>query len=127
MDIPRERCVFSVAYTNATSRRARSHVGLASAVDGLNEMPGIWVRPTPAAPPALTLFGSTNLNSRSADLDTELSFVLATTDPALQQRLGEEVEGLREHGRPWRGDRDSDSRKVTLGTRALVSVVGGML
>ncbi|TBU50307.1 CDP-diacylglycerol-glycerol-3-phosphate 3-phosphatidyltransferase [Dichomitus squalens] len=89
---------------------------------------GIWVRPTPTSTPALTLFGSTNLNSRSANLDTELSFVLATRSPALRQRFAEEVEGLREHARPWRGQDDSDeARRVRLGTRALVAFVGGML
>ncbi|KAM5532317.1 hypothetical protein V8D89_013996 [Ganoderma adspersum] len=90
---------------------------------------GIWVRPTPTSTPALTLFGSTNLNSRSANLDTELSFVLATTSPALRQRLAEEVDGLREHATPWRGQdsSDDDARRVRLGTRALVAFVGGML
>ncbi|KAL7283697.1 hypothetical protein ACG7TL_003133 [Trametes sanguinea] len=58
---------------------------------------GIWVRPAPSATPVLTLFGSTNLNSRSANLDTELSFVLATTSPTLRQRLADEVDGLRTH------------------------------
>ena len=75
----------------------------------------------------LTLFGSTNLNSRSANLDTELSFVLATTSPSLRQRLAEEVDGLRAHAHPWRGESDSEDRRVRLGTRALVGIVGGML
>ncbi|KAI0665236.1 hypothetical protein C8Q70DRAFT_904383 [Cubamyces menziesii] len=88
---------------------------------------GIWVRPTPSAAPMLTLFGSTNLNSRSANLDTELSFVLATTSPSLRQRLAEEVDGLRAHAHPWRGESDSEDRRVRLGTRALVGIVGGML
>ncbi|KAI0636588.1 hypothetical protein C8Q77DRAFT_1189038 [Trametes polyzona] len=88
---------------------------------------GIWVRPTPSSTPALTLFGSTNLNSRSANLDTELSFVLATTSPALRQRLAEEVDGLRAHARTWRGESNSEERRVRLGTRLLVGVVGGML
>lgn len=38
--------------------------------------PGIWLSPSPKSLPILTLFGSTNLNSRSAHLDTELSFVM---------------------------------------------------
>ncbi|KAH9852718.1 hypothetical protein C2E23DRAFT_824988 [Lenzites betulinus] len=88
---------------------------------------GIWVRPTPCSTPALTLFGSTNLNSRSANLDTELSFVLATTSPALRQRLAEEVDGLRAHAREWRGEGNSEERRVRMGTRLLVGVVGGML
>ena len=53
--------------------------------------------------------------------------MLATTDPGLRRRLANEVDGLRAHARPWRGGHDSDSRRVRPGTRALVSVVGGML
>ena len=54
--------------------------------------------------------------------------MLATRSPALRQRLAEEVDGLREHAQPWRGQDDSDeARRVRLGTRALVAFVGGML
>ncbi|KAH9952145.1 CDP-diacylglycerol-glycerol-3-phosphate 3-phosphatidyltransferase [Amylocystis lapponica] len=84
---------------------------------------GIWLRTAPDAPPLLTLFGSTNLNSRSANIDTELSFVLATTAPELRTRLAEEVDALREHALPWRGG----ERRVRVGTRILVGAVGGML
>lgn len=84
---------------------------------------GIWLRPSPAVDPCLTLFGSTNLNSRSANLDTELSFLLATACPDLRRRLGAEVDGLRAHALLWRGG----GRHVRLGTRALVALVGGML
>ncbi|KAI0748459.1 hypothetical protein C8Q80DRAFT_1104426 [Daedaleopsis nitida] len=88
---------------------------------------GIWVRPSPSSDPVLTLFGSTNLNSRSANLDTELSFVMATTSTALQKKLAEEVDGLRANAHSWRGESDSGSRRVRLGTRALVGLVGAML
>jgi len=37
---------------------------------------GIWISPSSKSPPILTLLGSTNLNSRSAHLDTELSFLI---------------------------------------------------
>ncbi|GBE81880.1 hypothetical protein BKA93DRAFT_743850 [Sparassis latifolia] len=84
---------------------------------------GIWLRPTPNASPLLTLFGSTNLNSRSSNLDTELSFLLVTSAPELRARLAEEADGLRAHAQPWRGE----ERKVRIGTRVLVSAVGGML
>ncbi|KAI0797447.1 hypothetical protein C8Q75DRAFT_738076 [Abortiporus biennis] len=84
---------------------------------------GIWLRPTPTSTPYLTLFGSTNLNSRSANLDTELSFLLVTTSNSLRDRLAEEVDGLREYSRPWRGA----ERKVRVGTKALVAIMGGML
>ncbi|OBZ65702.1 CDP-diacylglycerol--glycerol-3-phosphate 3-phosphatidyltransferase [Grifola frondosa] len=81
---------------------------------------GIWLRPTMSSTPNLTLFGSTNLNARSADLDTELSFVLATTAPALRETLAAEADGLRAHAQTWRGC----ERRVRVGTRALVGVVG---
>ena len=84
---------------------------------------GIWLRPTPLSHPNLTLFGSTNLNSRSSNLDTELSFMMVTTSPLLRKRLGEEVEGLREDSGAWRGG----ERNVRIGTRILVGLVGNML
>lgn len=71
----------------------------------------------------MTLFGSTNLNSRSANLDTELSFLLVTSADTLRQRLAEEVEGLRSQTTLWRGGH----RQVSLGTKALVAIMGGML
>ncbi|KIK66890.1 hypothetical protein GYMLUDRAFT_257598 [Collybiopsis luxurians FD-317 M1] len=37
---------------------------------------GLWLSPSADSAPVLTLFGSTNLNSRSSDIDTELSFVM---------------------------------------------------
>ncbi|KZT70067.1 hypothetical protein DAEQUDRAFT_750479 [Daedalea quercina L-15889] len=64
---------------------------------------GMWLRPTSSSRPCLTLFGSTNLNSRSANIDTELSFMLVTTSPNLRTQLAEEVDGLRSHAYPWRG------------------------
>lgn len=90
---------------------------------------GIWYRPTSSSPPHLTLFGSTNLNSRSANLDTELSFLLLTAAPALRTQLDAEVHHLRKHARKvseedWR----ADERRVRLGTRMLVAAgVEGML
>ncbi|KAJ3552802.1 hypothetical protein NM688_g3961 [Phlebia brevispora] len=84
---------------------------------------GLWLRPNESSDPYLTLFGSTNLNSRSANLDTELSFVLATTSENLRQRLSEEAANLWSQAQPWRGNK----RPVRLGTKALVAAVGGML
>lgn len=84
---------------------------------------GIWWRPTPSAHPLLTLFGSTNLNSRSANLDTELSFMLVTNSPALRARLAEEVDGLRAHARAWRGDQ----RKVRPASWILASALSSRL
>ncbi|CCL99620.1 uncharacterized protein FIBRA_01639 [Fibroporia radiculosa] len=73
---------------------------------------GIWLRPTPSADPSVTLFGSTNLNSRSANLDTELSFLLVTNASALRSRLAEELNDLRAYAHPWKGA----ERKVRLGS-----------
>ncbi|EPQ57779.1 hypothetical protein GLOTRDRAFT_71652 [Gloeophyllum trabeum ATCC 11539] len=84
---------------------------------------GLWLSPTPDSPPVLTLLGSTNLNSRSANLDTELSFILLSSSHALRRQLHDEVEGLRRYARPWQGEH----RKVRIGTKMLVNFVGGML
>lgn len=81
--------------------------------------------------PSITLFGSTNLNSRSANLDTELSFLLETRSPVLQDRLGEEVKGLWKDAEVVNEDVwFEQGRKVggvSWRTRALVSIVGHML
>ncbi|KAI6036396.1 hypothetical protein BKA83DRAFT_669927 [Pisolithus microcarpus] len=74
---------------------------------------GIWFSPSQSSPPVLTLFGSTNLNSRSANLDTELSFVMLTSSEALQKSFQAEVDGLWQCAVPWRG--------------TIVGMVGGML
>jgi CDP-diacylglycerol---glycerol-3-phosphate 3-phosphatidyltransferase len=84
---------------------------------------GIWLSPSVDTPPILTLFGSTNLNSRSANLDTELSFVMATSTDGLRQKLQEEIQGLQRWAVPWRGG----ERKVRCRTKAIVGLVGGML
>ncbi|KAF8447655.1 hypothetical protein L210DRAFT_849732 [Boletus edulis BED1] len=83
----------------------------------------IWLSPSKDSLPVLTMFGSTNLNSRSANLDTELSFVMVTSSKALQQSLHDEVCNLRRWAGPWRGA----DRKVRLRTKAIVGLVGGML
>lgn len=84
---------------------------------------GIWLSPSVDSLPVLTLFGSTNLNSRSANLDTELSFVMATSSDDLRQKLQEEIQGLQRWAVPWRGGK----RKVRWRTKAIVTLVGGML
>jgi len=91
---------------------------------------GIWVSPSPTEDPVLTLFGSTNLNSRSANLDTELAFIMVVPSDdevedarVLRRKLAEEVSHLRAHAVPWRGE----ERKVRVGTKAIVGLVGGML
>ncbi|EJU00697.1 hypothetical protein DACRYDRAFT_89660 [Dacryopinax primogenitus] len=89
---------------------------------------GLWFSPVAGEQlPYATLFGSTNLNSRSAQLDTELSFLLSTRSRELQQALGREVQGLWEAGRRV-DERDLDAAgRVRWGTRVLARVVGGML
>ncbi|KAI6005760.1 hypothetical protein EDD15DRAFT_2426499 [Pisolithus albus] len=84
---------------------------------------GIWFSPSQSSPPVLTLFGSTNLNSRSANLDTELSFVMLTSSEALQKSFQAEVDGLWQCAVPWRGA----ERHVRWRTRTIVGMVGGML
>ncbi|KAF7440281.1 CDP-diacylglycerol--glycerol-3-phosphate 3-phosphatidyltransferase [Pleurotus ostreatus] len=112
---------------------------------------GIWLSPNPDAPPVLTLFGSTNLNSRSSQLDTELSFIMALpsklvrTSPEerntavasvsapqageqtpgldLRQELHKEISRLHQFTGEWQGG----ARAVRWGTMALVHLVGGML
>ena len=98
---------------------------------GLLSAKGIWIRPTPSSLPTMTLFGSTNLNSRSSNLDTELSFIMTVPENsddkaalALRQKLQDEVQGLKGFAAPWRGG----SRHVRIGTKALVGLgVEGML
>ncbi|KZP08715.1 hypothetical protein FIBSPDRAFT_938822 [Athelia psychrophila] len=84
---------------------------------------GIWLSPTPDSAPVATLFGSTNLNSRSANLDTELSFMMMTTSEVLRRKLHDEIQGLQQHAGPWTGG----ERRVPLTTKAIVGIVGGML
>jgi CDP-diacylglycerol--glycerol-3-phosphate 3-phosphatidyltransferase len=93
---------------------------------------GIWVTPgndneSSSPYPVMTLFGSTNLNSRSANLDTELAFIMLLPESEealpLRKALSEEVNNLRGNASPWLGGQ----RKVRVGTKALVGMVGGML
>jgi CDP-diacylglycerol---glycerol-3-phosphate 3-phosphatidyltransferase len=83
----------------------------------------VWLRPSADEDPVFTLIGSTNLSRRSAELDSELSFGVLTSSPSLRAALAEEVRVLREHAVPWQGE----TRKVRMGTKALVGLVGGML
>ncbi|KJA16189.1 hypothetical protein HYPSUDRAFT_148068 [Hypholoma sublateritium FD-334 SS-4] len=106
---------------------------------------GIWLSPAPSAPPVLTLFGSTNLNSRSAHIDTELSFfMILPSEPqvtafdssagrlpapidqplhTLRRDLASEIAGIRSSARKWKGD----ERNVRWTTKFIVWAVKGML
>ncbi|KAG6336934.1 hypothetical protein ID866_2172 [Astraeus odoratus] len=84
---------------------------------------GIWLSPSTDSLPVLTLFGSTNLNSRSANLDTELSFVMLTSSQVLRTGLQQEVIGLWRHATPWKGA----ERKIRWRTKTIVGMINGML
>ncbi|KAJ7699743.1 CDP-diacylglycerol-glycerol-3-phosphate 3-phosphatidyltransferase [Mycena olivaceomarginata] len=78
---------------------------------------GIWMSEAAGRPPMLTLFGSTNLNSRSAHIDTELSFLMlvpeSSASDSLRRQLADELDNLRAHSSPWKGA----GRKVRLARR----------
>ncbi|KAN0123968.1 CDP-diacylglycerol-glycerol-3-phosphate 3-phosphatidyltransferase [Russula decolorans] len=84
---------------------------------------GIWLSPNPESLPILTLFGSTNLNSRSAQLDTELSFVMLANSETVQEKLHLELQGLQNFAEDWKGDR----RNVRAVTKLLVRLLSGYL
>jgi CDP-diacylglycerol--glycerol-3-phosphate 3-phosphatidyltransferase len=103
----------------------------------INPTPGIWLSPDSKSPPILTLFGSTNLNARSAHLDTELSFLMVLPtevgeggDPSsskavisLRRALAEEIANIRRNTVDWQGWR----RKVRKTTKGFVWLLKGML
>lgn len=84
---------------------------------------GIWLSPNPESPPILTLFGSTNLNSRSAHLDTELSFVMLANSTTVQTKLQLELQGLSNFAEDWKGDQ----RSVRPVTKLLAWLLSGYL
>ena len=100
---------------------------------------GIWLSPNSSSLPVLTLFGSTNLNSRSAHIDTELSFLMVipsesavsesvqggndATSLSLRQKLDSEINGIRSNAVEWQGE----SRKVRWTTKLFVWLLKGML
>ncbi|KAG9046792.1 CDP-diacylglycerol--glycerol-3-phosphate 3-phosphatidyltransferase [Tulasnella sp. UAMH 9824] len=94
---------------------------------------GIWVRfgeddSHHGSKPTMSLFGSTNLNSRSANLDTELSFMMVTSSRELSETLAEEVDGIRENASVvGRETWERSERRVRLSTIAMAKMVAGML
>jgi CDP-diacylglycerol--glycerol-3-phosphate 3-phosphatidyltransferase len=95
---------------------------------GVNYLPvylsaGIWLSPEPESLPILTLFGSTNLNSRSAQLDTELSFVMLANSMAVRKKLQLELQGLNEFAEDWKGNQ----RNVRVITKVLARLLSGYL
>ncbi|CAE6530825.1 unnamed protein product, partial [Rhizoctonia solani] len=91
---------------------------------------GMWILPSINEAPYATLFGSTNLNSRSAHLDTEVSFLLSVPgqDSLLQTALQHEVSHIRNNTIKVDDQTFASSeRRVSLTTRAIVALVGAML
>jgi CDP-diacylglycerol--glycerol-3-phosphate 3-phosphatidyltransferase len=84
---------------------------------------GIWFSPNAESSPVLTLFGSTNLNSRSAHLDTELSFVMLANSVTVQKKLQLELQGLNKFAEDWKGDQ----RHVPIVTKMLARLLSGYL
>lgn len=84
---------------------------------------GIWLSPNPESLPIVTLFGSTNLSSRSAHLDTELSFVMLAKSETVQQKLHLELQGLQNFAEDWKGDK----RNVRAVTKLLARLLSGYL
>jgi CDP-diacylglycerol--glycerol-3-phosphate 3-phosphatidyltransferase len=88
----------------------------------------MWLSP-PEQSPFMTFIGSSNLSTRSLNLDAELSLLLSTSSPALRERLGDELTQLRAHAHDvgtatWK----LDERRVSLLAKVLVALgVEGML
>jgi len=91
--------------------------------------------PTDSAPavedPSLTVVGSSNYTKRSYELDLEANVIIATSDPGLRRRLGEEVKWLGEYAQPVdESEFEKPERKVSVSVRLsmwLVRVLGGAL
>ncbi|KAF2024874.1 CDP-diacylglycerol-glycerol-3-phosphate 3-phosphatidyltransferase [Setomelanomma holmii] len=81
--------------------------------------------------PSLTVIGSSNYTKRSYELDLEANVVIATSDPVLRKRLGEEVRWLGEYAKKVdESDFEKPERKVGLSVRLsmwAVRVLGGAL
>lgn len=81
--------------------------------------------------PSLTVIGSSNYTKRSYELDLEANVIIATSDPGLRRRLGEEVKWLNEHARPVsEAEFEKPERKVSLSVKLsmwAVRVLGGAL
>lgn len=97
---------------------------------------GIWLSPKdqanekPQPPrPYLTFIGSSNLSTRSLNLDVELSFLMMTSSNTLRKAMSNEVQNVRENSKAvgpetWK----QPDRTVGLTTKVLVALgVEGML
>ena len=91
---------------------------------------GIWLSPSdPPSNPFMTFIGSSNLSTRSLQLDTELSLLLTTSSPSLRRALGNEVKALDKYAadvgkETW----EQEERRVSFLAKVLVALgVEGML
>jgi len=91
----------------------------------------MWLSPVHGAntSPFFTFIGSSNLSTRSLNLDTELSLLLSTSSPALREQLAQELARLQEYAHDvgaetWK----LPERRVSLLAKILVALgVEGML
>lgn len=99
---------------------------------------GLWITfpssPTPPAKeedPSLTVVGSSNYTKRSYELDLEANVIIATSDPGLRKRLGEEVKWLGEYAKKVdEKDLEQPDRQVSMKVKLsmwIVRVLGGAL
>ncbi|KAL7420832.1 CDP-diacylglycerol--glycerol-3-phosphate 3-phosphatidyltransferase [Cryptotrichosporon argae] len=89
---------------------------------------GVWISES-GEDPFLTFVGSSNLSTRSLELDSELSLLLSTTSPALRRALAAEVETINAHATDV-GDETwaRPERRVGWAAKVLVALgVEGML
>ncbi|KAF2008844.1 hypothetical protein BU24DRAFT_359589 [Aaosphaeria arxii CBS 175.79] len=81
--------------------------------------------------PSLTIVGSSNYTKRSYELDLEANVIIATSDPGLRRRLGEEVKWLGEYAKKVdESEFEKPERKVSMSVKLsmwLVRVLGGAL
>ncbi|KAK0204999.1 hypothetical protein DFS33DRAFT_1259234 [Desarmillaria ectypa] len=143
--IPEGYTILERRFIQAVDRAGRSwHEGACAGIQ-LNEWEkegwtyhakGLWLSPTATTNPILTLFGSTNLNARSAHIDTELSFLMllqpsnefeghdiADSTMSLGRQLADEIRTIRNHAHEWNGSQ----RTVRPGTRTMLKIVEDML
>jgi CDP-diacylglycerol--glycerol-3-phosphate 3-phosphatidyltransferase len=98
---------------------------------------GLWVTFPPSSQekteddPSLTVIGSSNYTKRSYELDLEANVIIATSDPGLRKRLGEEVRWLGEYAKAVdEPEFEKPERKVGVNVRLAmwaVRVLGGAL
>jgi CDP-diacylglycerol--glycerol-3-phosphate 3-phosphatidyltransferase len=81
--------------------------------------------------PSITVIGSSNYTKRSYELDLEANVIIATSDPGLRRRLGDEVKWLGEHAKTVdESEFEKEERKVSMSVRLsmwAVRVLGGAL